>query len=79
MGFVGFVIVPKFLEEKPEPVPTAATELMIDTFSDVSEKLNTELARCMSLVHICERMRHTFDAQIKAIFQVNKENLCGKK
>jgi len=79
MAFAGFLVPKYILNEKPEPVPTEATELMINTFSDVSEKLTVELARCMSLVQICERMRHTFDAQLDAIFQVNKENLCGKK
>jgi len=66
--------------EEPKPVPTAATRLMVETFQEVAEKQNTGLARCMSLVHICERFRLTHDEQMKTIFKMTRDDLCkGKK
>ncbi len=66
--------------EHSVPVPTAATRLMVETFQEVTEKQNTGLARCMSLIHICERFRLTHEEQLKAIFKVNRDDLCkGKK
>lgn len=76
MIFTSVVLVKVGHEAKAEPVPTEATALMIETFQETAEKLNTQLARCMSLIEICERSRLTFDAQMAAVFKVNKEVLC---
>jgi len=62
--------------EPVKPVPTEATELMVETFEAVAVKQNVELARCMSLVQACERHRLTFDAQMKAVFEVTKKDIC---
>lgn len=62
--------------EPVKPVPTEATELMVETFKEVAAKQNVELARCMSLVQACERARLTFDAQMQAVFEVTKKDIC---
>lgn len=74
----GLVLPLYFLEPdpKPAPVPTEATELMVETFEAVAEKQGDALARCMSLIEICERARLTFDAQMKAVFEVTKKDIC---
>lgn len=77
MKYLLFLITACSLNPEPVPtLPTEATELMIDTFESTTSKLTDSLARCMATVHACERMRTTVDAQIDAIFKVNKKDLC---
>ena len=51
-------------------------QTLIDSFSATLDKTTTQLAQCMAVVDSCNEARDKVDAQIKAIFDITKEEIC---
>tara|TARA_R100000656_G_scaffold119650_1_gene93599 strand:- start:562 stop:861 length:300 start_codon:yes stop_codon:yes gene_type:complete len=74
--FIIQIIVFKAIEPDTIQERAESTQLLIDTFNQLLDKSTEQLAQCMSVVNSCNESTEQIDAQIKAIFEIRKEDVC---